>query len=477
MLIKRSLPIVLFINLFYLIWVFPYLNGIAGIIFYVAELGFFSLLLVFGFCHWEGKHVFETGIKAKGTVDVFITCLNEPVAMIEKTLKASVNIDYGHKKVFLLDDGNRNELKKLAEKYAAIYLARERHINEKAGNLNNGLMNSDSEFIFTLDADQVPDKEVLKKTLGYFTKSEKIAFVTTRQRFDVHKQDFNKDHMFYEHMQTGKNADACSISCGSGVIYRRSALEKIGGFKTWNLVEDVYTSFELHRHGFTSLYINKAYTTGLAPQDLKNIYKQRGTWAVDSLRLLFKKNPLFAKGLSFNQRIHYFEIGYIYLVAGVFFPILFCLPIVSLLTNVPLLFVGVEFIFIRLLGLLSIVWFYSRLNEGSEGTRFWTGLWPIFSTAALLAAVPGKIKYRVTSKAETSKRRIKLILPQLTILSLGIISIYFNVYAYGLSNNTLANSLWVFVVAWWMWPVIVKGFSSKFIHTPTLHTQIEGEYT
>jgi cellulose synthase (UDP-forming) len=277
-------------------------------------------------------------------------------------------------------------------------------------------------------------------------------------------------------MQTGKNADSCSISCGSGVIYRRNALEKIGGFKTWNLVEDVYTSFELHRHGFKSIYVNKAYTTGLAPQDLKNIYKQRGTWAIDSLRLLFKKNPLLTKGLTLNQKVHYFELGYIYLVAGIFFPILFCLPIVSLVTNTNLVFVGPEYLFIRFMSLSSIIWFYSRLNEGDEGTRFWTGLWPIFTTAVILAALPGKMPYKVTKKVEKNKRRVPLILPQLGVVSLGLTTIFFNIKTYGLTNNTLANSLWVFAVLWWMWPIIVKGFSSKFIHSPTLHTKIDDEY-
>ena len=45
-------------------------------------------------------------------------------------------------------------------------------------------MNSDSEFIFATMLTRFLTKRFLK-TLGYFTKSEKIAFVTTRQRFDA----------------------------------------------------------------------------------------------------------------------------------------------------------------------------------------------------------------------------------------------------------------------------------------------------
>ena len=68
-------------------------------------------------------------------------------------------------------------------------------------------------------------------------------------------------------MQPGKNYDNAAISCGSGVIYAREKLEKIGGFQTWSIVEDLYTSYSLHRAGFTSLYVNRAYTIGTAPLD------------------------------------------------------------------------------------------------------------------------------------------------------------------------------------------------------------------
>ncbi len=57
-------------------------------------------------------------------IDVFITCENEPVEMLEKTAQAALNIDYPQTKLFvyLLDEGNSPEIKKMAEKIGRIDL-------------------------------------------------------------------------------------------------------------------------------------------------------------------------------------------------------------------------------------------------------------------------------------------------------------------------------------------------------------------
>jgi cellulose synthase (UDP-forming) len=52
------------------------------------------------------------------TVDVFITCYNEPVEIVEQTIKAALAMDYPTSKlcVHVLDDGNSPELRALTER-------------------------------------------------------------------------------------------------------------------------------------------------------------------------------------------------------------------------------------------------------------------------------------------------------------------------------------------------------------------------
>ena len=52
------------------------------------------------------------------TIDIFITCYNEPPEMVEKTTQAALNIDYpvDKLKVYILDDGNSAEMRAMGEK-------------------------------------------------------------------------------------------------------------------------------------------------------------------------------------------------------------------------------------------------------------------------------------------------------------------------------------------------------------------------
>ncbi len=54
------------------------------------------------------------------SVDVFITCYNEPVEIVEETTKAALAIDYPASKlcVYVLDDGNSPALREMTEKLA-----------------------------------------------------------------------------------------------------------------------------------------------------------------------------------------------------------------------------------------------------------------------------------------------------------------------------------------------------------------------
>jgi cellulose synthase (UDP-forming) len=281
------------------------------------------------------------------------------------------------KSIYILDDGDRDEIKALADKYNVQYLRRDENTNYKAGNLNNALKNSFGEFILVLDADQIVNPNIAKDLLGHFIHDPKLAIVTTKQHFDVPKNDFNHQRMFYEYMQPGKNSDNAAFSCGSGVFYRRSALEEVGGFQTWNIVEDVYTTYVMHSTGYKSLYINKSYTTGLAPTDLPTIYKQRGTWALDTLRIFLKKNPLLQKGLSFKQRLHYFEICIVYLFPALAIPILFTIMPLSIVMERDIVTPSIWYPILRFPSLLlTLIFFYKQSGNRWIEIQFWISLFP-----------------------------------------------------------------------------------------------------
>lgn len=168
------------------------------------------------------------------TVDVFITTYNEPVELVRKTVEGALRIYYPHN-TYVLDDGNRPEMRAMCEALGCGYITRGpewegRPRHAKAGNINNALMQTSGEFILILDADQIPMPTILHRTLGYF-RDPKVAFVQTPQFFyNVPDEDpfGSQAPLFYGPIQQGKDGWNAAFFCGSNAVLRREALMQLG---------------------------------------------------------------------------------------------------------------------------------------------------------------------------------------------------------------------------------------------------------
>ncbi|MER7797757.1 glycosyltransferase [Microbacterium sp. NPDC096154] len=168
------------------------------------------------------------------TVDVFITTYNEPIELVLATARAAKRIRHPHS-TWILDDGARPEMRAAAEQLGVGYITRTaewagkaRHA--KAGNLNNALFQTSGEFLLILDADQIPEPEILDRTLGWFRDPE-VALVQTPQWFsNVTEADplGSQAPLFYGPVQQGKDGWNAAFFCGSNAILRREALMQLG---------------------------------------------------------------------------------------------------------------------------------------------------------------------------------------------------------------------------------------------------------
>jgi cellulose synthase (UDP-forming) len=192
-------------------------------------------VLLFGLTIWRlKKRDAPPPAPDDATVDVFVTTYNEPLDLVMTTALAAKNINRPHS-TWILDDGARDELRQLAEKNGIGYVTRSadwtnmpRHA--KAGNLNNALMVTEGEFLLILDADQIPEPEILDKTLGYFNNPE-VALVQTPQYFiNVPDDDplGSQAPLFYGPIQQGKDGWNAAFFCGSNALLRREALMQLG---------------------------------------------------------------------------------------------------------------------------------------------------------------------------------------------------------------------------------------------------------
>ena len=204
--------------------------------------------LLFAFTMWRLRRRPPPPPAPEGlTVDVFITTYNEPIDLVLRTAEAARRIRYPHR-TWILDDGARPELEAAAGELGVDYLTRaaswtNKPRHAKAGNLINALLHTDGEFILILDADQIPEPEILDHTLGYFT-DDGMALVQTPQYFtNVPDSDplGSQAPLFYGPIQQGKDGWNAAFFCGSNAVLRREALMQLGISGYVTAVEDGVT--------------------------------------------------------------------------------------------------------------------------------------------------------------------------------------------------------------------------------------------
>jgi len=275
------------------------------------------------------------------TVDVMVPSYNEDAGILEVTLLAAAQMEYPADRfnVYLLDDGGtvqkRNqsdpaaaeearrrhvELQELCAELGVGYLTRDKNVHAKAGNINAALDKTGGDLVLILDADHVPTRDFLLRTVGWFQKEPKLFLMQTPHFFlnpdpieknlDTFEYMPSENEMFYRVIQKGLDFWGASFFCGSAALLRREYLMEIGGISGESITEDAETALELHRRGYKSAYLDRPLIAGLQPESLDGFVVQRTRWAQGMVQIFILKNPLTAKGLTLPQRLGYFNSSF-----------------------------------------------------------------------------------------------------------------------------------------------------------------------
>ncbi len=222
-------------------------------------------------------------------VDIFFTTYDEDPELVRLGIRDAKKIRYPHPidiKIHVLDDGRREEMKKVAEEEGVNYITRPNNIGFKAGNLRNGIEKTSGDFIVICDADTRPFPTILEDTLGYFRDPD-VAWVQTPQWFydlpegiplkeflrkylktpgywlgsiiekifgpiNIGEDPFcNNPQMFYDVIQRRRNWANASFCCGAGSIHRREAVMQVA-LKTYaeavdKMIKDITKNIENER--------------------------------------------------------------------------------------------------------------------------------------------------------------------------------------------------------------------------------------
>ena len=306
----------LLLSLFYLSWRITSTIDISvwwvSLPLIVAEVHNAFGLLLYTMALWDidvlppWRPVDESSLK----VAVLVTTLNEPEEVLLPAVAAAVALEPEHE-TWVLDDGRRPWVKRMARELKANYLTRPDNRHAKAGNLNHALEVVDADIFAVFDADHVAGPNFLRHTLAYFD-DPAVAIVQTPQDFynldsfeheDKPDRPFHEEAVFYRVIAPGKNKWGAAFWCGTSSLVRTSALRAVGGVATQTITEDIHTTLRMNRQGWKAVYHNEVLARGLAPADAVQYMIQRNRWAIGAMQVLRLENPIFGRGLSFGQRL------------------------------------------------------------------------------------------------------------------------------------------------------------------------------
>jgi cellulose synthase (UDP-forming) len=398
-------------------------------------------------------------------VGIIIPTCGEPVPMILRTIASVLEQDWPADRmtVVVSDDGHDPELDAALVGLPVLYhsppdrLAPGRGGAAKAGNLNSALAFLQTRYpqigyIETRDADDESGTTAfLRQTVGQLESDPKLAFVQTIKQAQVAAGDpFNNwEPMFYRGQMLARNAANAVFPCGSGVVWRRAALREIGDFPTWNLVEDVHSGLEALRLGWRGMYLPIVGAVAQhAPEDVPNFYKQRGTWAIDTVRLMVWRR---LRGLTLRQKAQFWEMLAFYLNAFTSFVYVPCISFALLGTSV-LVASGTGYLTHLLpLVLATELWllilnlpYNDRRRRQRKMLRklwqtrvMWIGMAPVYAKAVILAVVGGpnrKPAYTVTRKHDDLRWHWRHTLPQ-TMIAFAVLCTAIYALRFGTSPN------------------------------------------
>lgn len=232
-------------------------------------------------------------------VDVLICTVNEERSILERTMIGALGIDYSNYRVWVCDDGRRPWLKELCEELGCGYIAREDNRNAKAGNINNALrhlstLDAQPDFVAILDADFVPKREFLTRTLALMREPD-VGVVQTPQHFynpDPIQKNLSlsrvwpdEQRYFFDIVMASKDAWGGAFCCGTSSLLRFAPLMQVKKFPTDSVTEDYLVSLRLKEIGYRTIYLNEPLSLGLAPEGLREYISQRSRWALGFMQI------------------------------------------------------------------------------------------------------------------------------------------------------------------------------------------------
>ncbi|BAJ50961.1 glycosyl transferase family 2 [Candidatus Caldarchaeum subterraneum] len=232
--------------------------------------------------------------------------------VVERLIHSVCSLDYPREKLQIIvaddsDDDTSEICARLVEEYSRkgfniIHLKRAGRQDFKAGALQNALSKSTGEFIAIFDADFVPPRNFLRKTLPYFS-DPSVGLVQVRwghlnREYSLltRAQALALD-LHFSVEQRGRDAAGLFLNFnGTAGVWRRSCIEDAGGWFP-SLAEDIDLSYRAQLRGWRLVYIDELEAPAEIPVQINAARRQQYRWAFGAIQttVRYLKHVLQAK--------------------------------------------------------------------------------------------------------------------------------------------------------------------------------------
>jgi cellulose synthase/poly-beta-1,6-N-acetylglucosamine synthase-like glycosyltransferase len=172
-----------------------------------------------------------------------------------------------------------------ARGHNVVYIHREDRSGYKAGALANGMKAATGEFICIFDADFIPPRDILRKTIDYFTEP-KVGMVQARwdhinrnHSLLTQTQAILLDgHFVIEHAARNRSGRFMSFN-GTAGMWRKTCIEDAGGWQHDTLTEDLDLSYRAQMKGWKFLFLPDLVSPAELPPEMQSFKAQQHRWA------------------------------------------------------------------------------------------------------------------------------------------------------------------------------------------------------
>jgi cellulose synthase/poly-beta-1,6-N-acetylglucosamine synthase-like glycosyltransferase len=326
----------------------------------VVLIGYFvSLFILFVFgCHgfimmyYHNKYRnVKHKSKAVDDFNSFVTIqlpLYNELYVVERLINAVCEIEYPKDKleIQVLDDST-DETTAITEKivhekqllgFDIVHIRRGTREGFKAGALKEGLKTAKGEYIAIFDADFIPHKDFLKKTLSFFS-DEKVGMVQTR--WEHINGDYSiltkaqalalDGHFVIE--QTVRNKAGFFINFnGTGGIWKRDCIEDAGNWHADTLTEDLDLSYRAQLNGWHFVFLPDFTSPAELPSEINALKTQQFRWTKGAIETAKKILPLVWRSkIPLRVKLQ----STFHLTNNLVFPFI----LLAAILNVPLIFI------------------------------------------------------------------------------------------------------------------------------------------